>query len=234
MSFPFRSFGVKAITQMIRQRTPFTFARWGDGEWRAVLGTTRGANCDRHPFFPEMGDELRQVLRDQPDYLMGMQPLAARMFEDKIRRWLDNNKLVFDWVDGDVLHRAAGNGRLGKFIHALQGRRVVMVGPDHLKRINRLVPYDCFVDVPPRNAYLAKEKIVRGIRSAVEAADEPAVVSVSASMPAEIILHELYRPLGRRHTLFDAGSLWDQYVGVKSRKYMRAGTPEPVVEPDDE
>ena len=229
-TFSFKPFSLDTITRKLRERAPFTFSRWGDGEWRAVLGVTRGVNCDGHPYFPDMGDELRQVLRDNPKYVMGIQRLAIRVYGERIERWLDNNKLTIKWVESDVLHIAARDGRLDSFVRELRRRRVVLAGPDHLKRINRLIPYKHFVDVPPRNAYLAKDRIIRGILSAVEAEDEPAVVSISASMPAEIIIHELYCKLGKQHTLFDAGSLWDQYVGVKSRGYMKAGTPEPIVD----
>jgi len=224
-----RDFSLRQLSKDIREGKPFTFSRWGDGEWRAVLGTVRGANCDGHAFFPEMGEELQAVLRSQPSYLMGMQPFATRLLGQRIEKWLASNKLTFNWINADVFHKAAGNGKLGRLIQALQERKVVIVGPDHLKRINKLVPYAQFVDVPPKNAFLARRKIVRETLAALDSIDEPAVVSVSASMPAEIILHELYAKAGQRHTLIDFGSLWDQYVGVKSRKYMQAGTPAPVI-----
>jgi len=51
--------------------------------------------------------------------------------------------------------------------------------------------------------------------------NNPVLISLSASMPAEILLDWLYRDYGKKHTIIDFGSLWDQLVGVKSRSYMR-------------
>jgi hypothetical protein len=50
---------------------------------------------------------------------------------------------------------------------------------------------------------------------------EPLLISISASMPAEIMVDRLYHKYGHLHTIIDFGSLWDPLVGVRSRSYMR-------------
>jgi len=53
------------FTDKLNDGEPFTFSRWGDGEWRSVL-YCKGQNCDGHQFFPLMRRELRNVLRAKP------------------------------------------------------------------------------------------------------------------------------------------------------------------------
>lgn len=211
------------IVQLVRQRIPFTFSRWGDGEWRAVLGKLGGVNCDGHQFYPQMGEELRQVLISKPTYLLGMQPMALRIYEKPINEFLAKHGLQdLKWLNADVIHSASIHDNLGLLISAMRGRLLVMVGPDQLKRVSPQLQYQHFVEVPPRNCYLALDRIVHDVLNILESQKEHTIVSVSASMPAEIILDRLYKRIGTRHTLIDFGSVWDPFVGVYSRSYMKA------------
>jgi len=216
---------LEEFTRRIQKKEPFTFSRWGDGEWRSVMGKKNGANCDGHPFFPEMCRELQQVLLSKPPYLMGMQQLAMREFGDWIRNWLEQANLGdIPWVESDVFHKAAHKGYLDPFVEVLRKRRTVIVGPEHLMRAQPLLNFDKYVSVPTTNAYLEKQRIVKDALACVDDKSPYTIFSISASMPAEIIVDELWKEIGERHAIVDFGSLWDQYVGVKSRSYMRAGT----------
>ena len=208
----------------------FTFSRWGDGEWRAVFGQYYGKrNCDMHRYFPEMGKELYSVLADKPDYIMGMQGLALRIFESRIVEQIERAGIGdIEWVDSDVFHQGSLHGHLHRIVASMNKRKVIMVGPPKLGAVNShpTLPlnYWRFVDVPPRNAYLQKEAItdcVKAILTEYGKDEEPLLISVCASMPAEIILHEIYPLTKGRHTAIDFGSLWDPLVGVASRGYHR-------------
>tara|TARA_R110002020_G_scaffold276042_2_gene491234 strand:- start:2537 stop:3310 length:774 start_codon:yes stop_codon:yes gene_type:complete len=208
----------------------FTFSRWGDGEWRAVFGQYSGKrNCDRHRYFPSMGKELYNVLADKPEYVMGMQGLALRIFEGRILEQIEMAGIGdIEWVDSDVFHQGSLHGHLHRIVAAVNKRRVIMVGPPPLIAVNNhpTLPLDYwrFVNVPPRDAYLQKDAITDRIKSLLTtypAEDEPLLISICASMPAEIILHEIYPLTKGRHTAIDFGSLWDPLVGVASRGYHR-------------
>jgi len=220
-----RKLTVDSFIQMFQQKTPFTFSRWGDGEWRSVMRKDKGANCDGHPFYPEMGHDLREVLRSRPPYIMGMQNLAVREYSFMIDPWLAEEGLEFDWVDSDVFHKAAVAGELDPMVEMLRKRRMIVVGPEHLKRAQPLLNYDIYVEVPGENCYLDRHRIITEVLAHMTEDSPYTVISISASMPAEIIVHKLWEELGEHHAIVDFGSLWDQYVGVKSRKYMKAGTP---------
>lgn len=214
-----------AMLNRLRNHQPFAFSRWGDGEWRAVLGKHNGKNCDGHPFFPEMGAELAGVLQSRPSYLLGMQGLAMRTYGKQILAWLRDNQLEdLEWCDADIFHKNAARGNLMPIVNAVQSRDVLLVGPAHLKRLKpKYIDYAGYVEVPDKNVYHHKERIIREIVSVLgKMQKRSAIVAVSASMPAEIILDRLHNPLlSQGHTIVDFGSLWDPLVGVNSRKYHK-------------
>ncbi len=216
---------LEGMLDKLRTGKPFGFSRWGDGEWRSVLNTGRGQNCDGHRFFPQMGVDLGEVLRRRPEYLLGMQNFSLKQFGEKIHTWLTKQKLNdLVWYDADVFHKASINGRLNDVLEAIKDRHVVMVGPDHLKRLRPdYIQYKTFIDVPPNDAYLSRDRIIRDIKSAICDHDgDQVLVALSAGMPAGLVLDELYNKIiGKGFSIVDFGSLWDPLVGVNSRTYHR-------------
>ncbi len=202
---------------------PFSFSRWGDGEWRSVLGTRDAANCDGHTYFLDMGKQLDQVLRSKPQYRLGMQPLALRIFGDQIEPYLNQRKLTeLTWHDVDVFHSGAVLKKLGDIVAAVTARKTLIVGPEHLKELkNKDFPFWQHLIIPSKNVFLHLKQVYAQIKELLDVANEPVLVSLSASMPAGILLDWLYPDFGNKHTIIDFGSLWDPIVGVKSRKYMR-------------
>jgi hypothetical protein len=200
---------------------PFSFSRWGDGEWRSVLSPGgNNTNCDGHKFFPAMGEQLRQILFKKPTYRIGMQPLAIKLFAAHIDKFLRDALLTdLQWYDSDVFHKGAIYGKLDQIVQAVASRKVLLVGPKHLAK----VPFPCWkqVFVPSKNVYLRLESILRQVDGLLAGKEEPVLVSISASMPAEIMVDRLHKKYGHLHTIVDFGSLWDPLVGVKSRTYMR-------------
>lgn len=214
--------------ELILKGQPYSFARYGDGEWASALGKRKRPqkNCDGHIFFQEMRDDLRGVLRclrDDPetyDYMLGMQNMAMRMWGKQINEFLRRYGLQDrSWHNADVFHHASRKKQLGPLIEALKQRSVVLVGPAHLGTLDKVFGYNEIVKVPRQNCYLQLDAILTATRKAINRCPKPVVVSISASMPAEIIIHRLYRTHGRHAFLIDFGSVFDPYVGVASRKY---------------
>lgn len=203
----------------------FTFSRWGDGEWKALLKRHKNGagNCDHHTFFPAMGNELANVLKKKPQYMLGMQHLAMRIYGGPISVFLKTNDLEdLRWFESDVFHYGAIHGRLREIVEAVSKRKLLVVGPPHLKHLkNSRLKYWKFVEVPPRNCYLNLQEIYRHVVAATESQKDPLLISVSASMPAEILCDRLYDRFGQHHTIIDFGSLWDPLVGKLSRRYMK-------------
>jgi hypothetical protein len=208
-----------------RDGTPVTFSRWGDGEWRAAINRVRGKNCDGHPFSPNLLRELQAVLQDKPQYTMGMQPLAVKLYGEPILKFIKDNGLEYvEWSDGDVLHKVAIKKQLGTVIDALRGRRIIMVGSKHLLKLRNGTSFDLpfdFINVGGTSVFDRRQKIMDEVSAALDKATESCIVSFCSGMTTEIMLHKLYPVYGTKHSLVDFGSLWDPLAGVKSRTYMR-------------
>jgi len=204
----------------------FSFSRWGDGEWAALLTKRPGkVNCDGHRYFAELSEDLRAVLAErirqpeQYDYWVAMQDLALRVYGGDIRRWLEQAGSGLEWRCADVFHRASLSGQLQPLLDAMAAKPLLIVGPPHLRALRERLPYRHFVEVPAKNCYTDLARIIREVKAVHALAEKPLVVSLSASMPAEVIIHRLYPYLKADSFLLDFGSLWDPYVGVRSRKY---------------
>jgi len=208
---------------------PFTFSRWGDGEWRAVLRQNKkgGQNCDGHKFFPKMGVDLADVLIGRPKYMLGMQNFSMRVYGKSIQRFLERNNLTdLRWYTSDVFHHGAIYDGMQDILDAVNTRKVLIVGPPHMKKLRKNgLKYWEFVEVPPKNNYLVLDETYRAIMAKVEGEKEPLLISLSASMPAEILADRLHARIGKQHTIIDFGSLWDPLVGVQSRTYMKNKEP---------
>jgi hypothetical protein len=197
-------------------------SRWGDGEWNSVLGlrSEKAANCDGHRYFRSMGRQLAQALKDRPAYYVAMQPLAMRLMGDRLDRWLTDNSLDLVWHDASVFHDASSRGEIEHVFGALRAvGNLVIVGPEHLCRLNRFVTYREFVSVPGRDCFLTLDRIQDQVRQACARVGRPAAICVSAGMAANLIVHNLYPTIGQNSFLIDFGSLWDPYCGVCSRAY---------------
>jgi hypothetical protein len=203
---------------MLRDGHPFSFSRFGDGEWNAILDKP-GENCDGHAFFPELGADLREAIMHKLPYLYGMQVRAVKCMGKEIRQFLAKNKPCIDWQDADVFHYSNNAGTLFPLVRQLRAMKVVVVGPKHLRGLaDSVFPYAGFIEIPLKNCYLDKENIMRRIAEYHEKSGPvPAVYAFSASMTTNVLIHRLYPVMGERSWLIDFGSLWDIYVGVKSR-----------------
>jgi hypothetical protein len=201
---------------MLAAGKPFSFSRFGDGEWNAILGRP-GQNCDGHAFFPELGRDLRQALVARPAYLCGMQYRAIRDMGTDIRAFLVKNEVFVTWQDADVFHYANNAAALFPLVKQLRAMKVVVVGPAHLRAMGGSVfPYDHFIEIPLKNCYMARQETEAQVRAYFERSG-PAVFAFSASMTTNVLIHRLFPLMGPSSWLIDFGSLWDVYVGVKSR-----------------
>lgn len=216
--------GLAHYVDRIVNRQVYSFSRWGDGEWRAALHrrSPTHANCDKHRFFKPMNQQLEQVLLDQPAYEMGIQALALKCYGPAIRNFIRKRCPKITWHDSDVFHKASVKGQLAPLLSALREAPLLMVGPAYLQKIEPLLKYEVFVNVPQRNCYRELDRIRREVLAAAKDMPQPFVCSISASMPAEILIHQLYPSLGRTAFLIDFGSLYDPFVGNNTRGYHRA------------
>lgn len=202
----------------LNERHPFGFVRYGDGEFQCLLGM-QGKNCDGHEYFPALGAELQQTLIERRDYFYALGPKASRnaTMRAQVEAWLKQHAPRAMWYDSEVFLSASLMGELRPFVNALRRRRVLLVGPQHLKELAILNPIGLII-APDKNAYLAKDALEQSILKRAERAD---VILFSAGFASKVMMWDLYPQLKKTHTLIDCGSLWDLYCGVNSRRYAR-------------
>jgi hypothetical protein len=216
----------------IKSGNPISFSRWADGELCSVLGSrVNQKNCDGHTFFPEMGRQLEHIITSRPSYRLGFIDLDRLMYAGKtgpkparqvLAPFLTKHNLYnYPWYSAEVFHRAVIADNLSLLIPAVNQRNVIIVGPDHLKLLE-VVNYNHYVAVPNKDCFLAVDSIYKNVVKILDAyKTHNFLVSISASMPSCILVDRLYKSHGKFHSFIDFGAVWDPFVGVLSRAYMR-------------
>lgn len=204
----------------INARDPFALARWSDGEWPCVLGK-EGCNTDKHPYSEELRADLTACLLDSPDYIMALQPLLVRdqVWSQRVHDWMESHGLAFDWVTADTFCHASIRGELDPFVDALANRGVILVGPERLDPMHDRLNVVGRVYTPMLNCHAEVERVCGELRTLMyQTRRADLVVSISASMSANVIVHRVHKTHPHA-TLLDLGSLWEPYVGVACRSY---------------
>jgi len=188
------------IINKLNNREPFSFSRFGDGEFACMLGK-QGANCDGHEYFPDLGERLNKAW-SEPKGIIGTQRYGQAMYP----------QFKHTGIDADILHKASINGALDSFFNALEGKEIVLVGPRHLRSLdlNQL-----FIQVPNKNAWLEYDAIKIELEEATIKGD---VVLYCCGMMAEVLIWDMYSD---DFTQIDCGSVFDPYVGINSRQYHK-------------
>lgn len=207
------------LIENIASGKPFSFSRWGDGEFNAMLGK-RGANCDGHHYFPDMGQALVNVLdsqREDQTYYLGMQNLAKRL-NGELPAFQEMTEGI-DWINADIIHRhSINNNGIPELFEALGGKSVTLVGGLHLMPLadeNRWR----FIDIPAKDCWTQYDETAKRIGGVIS--DNNGVFLYCASMMANVLIDKTANPLLVDLTNIDIGSAFDPYVGKLSRSYHK-------------
>lgn len=210
----------------LKNNEPFSFVRYGNGEWDGVLGTRKrtGSGSQRLDV-PGLKQDLYRSLMQvyKPgNYLLGMQNYMQKRKEWRsVVHWLSVHAPHLVWHNADVFHWASSRVELWPLIRELKEKPLVFIGPPFMRRISKRLPYVGYVEVRPQNCYQNKAQI----RKAILEQPRPAVFCFSAGPTTKPLIYELFPVLGEENFLIDFGSLWDVYCGVKSRSYHKRITP---------
>jgi hypothetical protein len=221
--------GLQFYVNKIKQGQPFSFVRYGDGEWSAILadGRQRTGSGSHSLTIPQMQADMRKSVLHRhkaANYIMALRQTAMK---PPIKKWVRQHAPGVAWHDCTVFYKASRKGRLYPFIQAVRHADlpVVVVGPPWMRRLNgKVFKLADFVDIPARNCYWHKDRIVKRVLSF----GKPAIITVSAGPPGKIIVWELFKKIGAHSFIIDLGSLWDVYCGKRSRQYMRGMKPSTI------
>lgn len=200
------------ILEKLTMELPFSFSRFGDGEWNCIFGDS-GYNCDKHDYFQDLGERLKKIVLSKPKYMMGIQELALRgKHGSEIVDMI--TPLDIPWYNADVLCKMSIYGRLAPFLQAIKKRQVLVVGPKYLQCLP--IKIDSFVYVDDKNCWLEYEAVRDIIAHSLKA---EMVVLFCASMMSNVLIDDFstYPSV----TLIDAGSLLDPYAGKFTRAYHK-------------
>lgn len=212
-----RKGSLKEFTNKVYAKEPFALSRYGDGEWASILGVT-GENCDGVRYTPELQSELQRTIFEPKEYTYGILAIAARFFKPDIARFHTLHGIDIDWVESTFLVQANRMGRLAPFLEALATRTIIYVGPKHLERVRDFLPIKWFVEVPEKGAFEVRKEIQEAILESRRFGD---FVAISAGPASKVIIYDIWDDLKDTHAVMDMGSVFDGYVGLQSRKYMR-------------
>lgn len=215
--------GLDEYVNWITTGQAFAFSRFGDGEWAAILGRA-GQTCDGQPYTFSLQRDLSAILVSRPSYYLGLQSLAVRRFGPDIQAWLLERRLSPPWVVADVWHTASIKNQFGPVLDALRIRRVILVGPERLQRLQGILPGMSFVEVAQSDAYGSLKGVRYHLAKAVARSQKHGpgtLVALCAGPAAKVLLHEHCGPgVPEGTTWIDFGSVFEPYVGVAIRSYQ--------------
>lgn len=205
----------KDLCTKVVYQEPFTLARYGDGEMRAIMGYD-GGNCDGHQYFKDMGEELSRILLSKPDYYLGCHLESTDTDREAIEAWMKANNFEIEWnCCSGIFHEEIKLGNINNFVKSLEGRNVLLVGPQYLKGI---VKSD-FIEVPLVNCWNHSDNILTlldGYHTLHQ--DDDIVVLFCASMAANVWIDKIH---GMFHTIIDVGSGLDYHAKNPNRSFIR-------------
>lgn len=228
----------------LKNNRPFTFARYGDGEWLTILGYYGLHNSNGCTFTKELSDDMRNVLYQQRPYHHAILKIARRERKltykgmeyqygaSAIQRFLDDNAIRLPWYDGDVLLEESLKGKLFPLIEQVREKRVLYVGNHRLRGINMrgkgFFQYISYIEPPPRDTHRVMGDILYDIFREIRK-NNIDFVGWSSGLAAKVMIDEV----NARYpgiTQIDFGSMFDGYFRpmenvnpLGSRSYIRKG-----------
>lgn len=191
----------------------YVFTRWGNGEIEATMCVSGETPGKGHSYSERTMKALNEVLdaevKDPGGMIMGLQPYADKLFP-----WFKEKYASIDWKNADYLHEMSiKTPNWFRSYFTSMGKYTMLIGPEHLSNV--FIPYKTFIPLPKRDCY--DQVSVDDIRIYLKKHD-PEMVIFCASIAANIYIGKLYREFPLIH-MIDAGSVFDPYVGVNSRRY---------------
>ena len=221
--------GLQYYIKRIEDNQPFTFIRYNDGEWSAILNDERPrTGSGSHSLkFPKMQRMLRRSLTQCPrsdDYIVCLRQTAMN---SAINHWIAQHSQDLKWHDSTVFYKASKKGRLHPFVRALEDSPLplIVIGPHWLRKLSRIFKRIQLVEIPPRDCWKQADQILERTLSVISG---PSIISLSAGPPAKVFAWRLHQELKQPCFILDLGTLWDLYCGKRSRRYMKNMTPDTI------
>ena len=222
--------GLQYYVDKLNAREPFTFIRLGDGEWSAIqqdrARTSSRSQTLNHKSLQQGMTKVIARAPNDPKYILSLRQTSYRA---GIQDWLDQHAPKhIRWHDCTVLYKASKKGQFYPFISALRNLDVpiVAIGPErHAALDPRVFPIARHVVIPNRNCWAQRQRIIK------EALQDraPSCYLITAGPAAKVFAWSLFQRVGQTSWIIDCGSLWDPYVGRRTRTYHKGMLKNPAI-----
>jgi hypothetical protein len=215
---------IEDYTQMIADKISFSFTRYWDGEIAAILGRS-GMNCDGCHYTPGLSEALRKTIENNRGYYHALyfpnDHTGTVNLRNGFIKYLRDVKSNVPWFDAQIWQRSFElGGFTQQVIKALTGKTIMFVGGDHLKSITDRISIKEFYEIPKIDAFNSIGFIKTDIQMFAEKYPR-SIIILCAGMTSNCIIDDLFPVIGDRVTILDMGSVWDAYIGVESRRWIR-------------
>jgi hypothetical protein len=237
--------------RLLLQGKPFTYLRWGDGDWyaamqnaqdNALFASLKRYAADEHTgnFFPVLGTFF---LCGNKELNNGVKQLVAKLVEGEVPPFYPRFYMDIFGVMNAIRHPTSDDRRLAQVQwvpsqynvanferltcddKANNTRPVVLVGEAHTNKLSTLLQHKLWID--SRFAMSRANEILEEMLKASQRWPVDNVVFlVAVHIVGRTIGEQAYQKIGRKDTIIDIGSSLDPLAGVLSRDYhskARAG-----------
>lgn len=197
---------IEMFTDKIKKKENFSFIKRGDGEEFCMSGMV-GANCDGHPYSPELGEKLKKAYK----FFESQDNCFVPLFDDQT---------YFNCF----LHRTDNNlSKVKDFYQAVRedDRYKIFVGPEKLNILGKILKCQNHIAVPELNAFSEYERVLKELRSIIKL-NEPCIVMFSAGMMAKSLIAECLEE-NKNITCLDLGSAWDPLISQSRTNQIGRG-----------
>lgn len=201
----------------LNQNEVVILSRWGDGEFKCLyqLEKENKYNCDGHKYYKDLGDRLKKILKSHPPYTNGLSAFGSlKKVKDKKGIYILDRVLTdypnINWILGCVFRKVSLDIGLSDFFSILNKKSVVLVGPKHMKVLNKRFSFNHII-IPEKNCWIEYDNVLKKCMN-----QNANIYIFCASMMANVLIDDLYQ-LKKNVSLIHIGSTFDPYVGKCTR-----------------
>jgi hypothetical protein len=205
----------------LETQTPFSLARYNDGEWIAALKIKANGLYDVHfPKWKESGQKfvdanIMPIIQSTIDYPIGIssEVMKKPYMMEQILPYMSKLQVF----DGGLFAKMSIDGSLLKVFELLKGRNVIIVGPAYMSKLNKHFPLRLVVTHPDA-VWNHFDEIHARTKLLIDELDKP-VVLYACSFVAKVLIDKFHKTYQDKVTQLDIGAALDVYCEVNSRPW---------------
>jgi len=200
---------LEILIEKVKNKQPFIFTKFGDGEYECAAHNYNGANCDGDKFTPNLREGLNRAFVN----LVGQGAYIGKWFEPhKVEYWenLVGTKELVNWVHYHTFIVDGTQAEVEKKVELYRllqndSRKKLVVCNELIKRSVKLLRADKHIKIPLNGWYdPEKEKIKMEILKHIE--DGYEIFFFMGGMGVKSLISELVNESSKDVTYIDIGS----------------------------